>query len=31
MKENLYYVPYDKKVALRKNGKSYHCERDTPQ
>lgn len=31
MKENLYCVPYDKKVALRKNGISYHCERDTPQ
>lgn len=31
MKENLYCVPYDKKIALRKNGISYHCERDIPQ
>lgn len=31
MKEKLYCVPYDKKVALHKNGISYHCERYTHQ
>jgi len=29
MKENLYCVPYNKNIALRKNGISYHCERES--
>lgn len=27
MKENLYCVPYDKKIKTRQNGVVYHCEK----
>lgn len=27
MKENLYCIPYDKKIKTRQNGVIYHCEK----